>query len=667
MIDVAILNGGMTRVDELPDLRGAVVAVDTEGGGLYVDDFAWKSRDRCRLSAVSIAWLGEGGGICSAAFPFDQERYAAKTDAGARPMLWEGEEGGDDPNLDWQQWLGLLDWLGRNRLVMQKAKHDLHFLAAGTRAWPGIDLSECLEWDTLLASRVLEPKESAGLEAIGRRHFGIGKLRSELDERIAGSKGRYGTPTHPRYDLVPWRILEPYAKQDAELTLRAYLWQEAEFAKLASANGPEARFFLEEMELVSVLFHMERAGVEYDREAAGRAVELCRIAMAKLETQLPFRPTATEAAGWFFGGMKALPHCKTEKRGRPSVKECCVRELTKQPKVAEVAKLYQRWVKIDSAVNKYYGGWTRLLGPDKRLRTDFNQTGTVSGRFSSERVNLQAVPNEYRHEEFLRDLEALVGTPGEVALPRRLLFPSENAWEFDLQQAELRMATSYAGCKLMRELLEGGADVHSETAEMLFGSRDKQSRQVAKRCNFALIYNVGPKTFMLDIDSNIGLKLTEVEAKGIIDKWRKLYPEIPNINYQATRKAEQRGWVRLWDGRKRWFSEYELQFHSSKAFNQVIQGGIAQIAKQWMIGTEREFPGVLRLQIHDSIVCVLPVENELGIGATIEAIGQRIATPAAGIEMPVEGKRWRYEKVTEPTAYAGHRTPKGNVMKGERP
>lgn len=625
---------------DLPDVEGMEVACDTESSGLYVDDYARGSSYRCSLAVVSLAWMDErSGAIQALALPFDQERYNDKQHNGDRPTLWEGEDGGSDPNLGEEEWRELLDWLSRRRLIGQKIKHDLHFLRSGTRHWSGVDLDRAVGWDTLLASRLLEPTESAALDAIGKRHFGQGKSDQELNEIIARSRGRYGTPKHPRLDLVPWSVMRGYAAQDAALTLRVKLWQAEQFQRRPRLFEQ----FQQELALLPILYRMERSGVEYDRQAADWSVSACLRRMETVEVDLEFAPTPDDAAGWFFDKMKAKPHCKTEVRGRPSVKECCVRSLldSEDGTVSEQAELYQRWVKLSSAIAKYYRGWTDQLGADGRLRTDFDQSGTVSNRFSSKRVNLQAVPNEYRHQD------ALGGIQGAV-LPRYLLFPEEQmaaqglvVREFDLGQAELRMATAYAGCRAMRKMLEEGADVHSETAKRLFGKVTKEHRQVAKRANFALIYDVGTATFRDDIEKQVGLVLTFERAKEIRDGWRAIYPEFHDVNGRAELLAKQRKWVQLWDGRKRWFSAFELQYESYKAFNQVIQGGIAQIVKAWMVEVDRRYQGVLRLQVHDSLVCALPVDRADAWSAGIIRVGRRIATRAAGIEMDVESKPWR--------------------------
>lgn len=641
----------------LPDVGGLEVAVDTESSGLYPDDYARGSRFRCSMSVVSLAWMDElTGAIQVRAFPFDQERYNDKQQGGDRPMLWGAGEYGVDPNLGRAELDQLLWWLGRQKLVGQKLKHDLHFLRAGTREWPGVDLDHAVYWDTLLASRLLEPGKPAGLDAVGKRHFGRGKDDEELLRLIDRSKGRYGTRTNPRYDLVPWETMRRYAEWDAHLTLLVFHWQREEMVLRQPGLIP---YFEQEMTLLTILYRMERAGVEFDRDAAARATAECRRQQELLAVDLEFEPTPDAAAAWFFGKMKAPAHCKTEKKGRPSVRECCVRMLTEYAvtAVADQAALYQRWSKLDSAVSKYYLGWRQQLGADGQLRTDLNQAGTISNRFSSQRVNLQAVPNEYRHADYIvpsvgdrRQHGTMVPelTKTGVVLPRHLLFPEEQmvsrgltVLEFDLEQAELRMATAYSGCKLMREMLESGADVHGETAVRLFGSRSKENRQVAKRCNFAMIYDVSWRTFQADVERQIGLVLGDEEAQDAHAGWRRLYPEFHAINDRASKLAVARRWVLLWNGRRRYFTDYELQYKPYKAFNQVIQGGIAEIVKQWMVEVDDEYRGVLRLQVHDSIVCAIPTAQVESASEWIAARGAKIATEAAGIEMAVSAKPWR--------------------------
>lgn len=595
--------------DLLPPGCGRIVAVDTESSGLHPDDGA-------RLSVISLAWEANDGQIEAIALPFDQglgDKVPNQTIS-----LFD-----QDPNLGGVAWCEVLEWLSQQRLVMFNAKHDLHILQAGTRQWPGADLAHALAWDCMIAEWVMEPGQSVSLQNTAQRHVGEGKGDAPLKEwlRKHAPKGMRN-----RYDLVPWEIMESYARIDAELTLRVFLAQQH---KLDQGLGHLLPIIDREHQVLRVLLAMERRGIGYDIESSKAAANKARQVAIGLEMALPFTPTPAGARRWFFEKHGAIPHCVTDKGGIPSVGECCVRSLIAQN--IDGAADWAAYQKVTHAIEKYYDGMADKCGDDGRLRTDFRQHGTISMRFSSTRVNLQALPHDYR-----LDIPQLENIPS----PRSMFRASKGheLWELDLAQAELRAATSIARCKRMRELLESGADVHAATAEALFGTSDFEHRQVSKRCNFGLIYNIGPDTFRHDVEKHTGVVLSRNSAERVVSDWRELYPEFGQVNRRAERTAYKRGYVRLVSGRLRWFGPGE-EYH--KAFNAVIQGGIAEFMKQWMIQTEQQHPGSLLLQVHDSLVLEVPDTQAEATTVGVAIAGAELATRLFKILMLVDRKAWR--------------------------
>jgi DNA polymerase-1 len=349
-----------------------------------------------------------------------------------------------------------------------------------------------------------------------------------------------------------------------------------------------------------------------------------------LQQALPFKPTPAGARKYFFSVQGALPHCLTEKSG-PSVSECCIRSLISQhtPYAQEFADLQ----KVSHAISTWFTGYAEMTGEDGRLRTDFRQAGTTTMRFTSSRVNLQAIPHDYK-------LERLEG----IATPRSLFKPAEGheLWEFDLAQVECRAAAVVADCQTWLSMFrsEEPRDLHSETALQLFGDVSYEHRQIAKRANFSLIYGVGGATFRKDLEKTSGVKLSEMEANALVKDWRALYPEFGRAGRKYENIAKRQQYVTLIGGRRRYFAPYD-ELH--KAFNAVIQGSVAQFVKRWMVEAEMSFGGVV-LQIHDSIV----MEVCVGIGGhalrqtvdSMEKMGGAMATEFFYVPMIAESKQW---------------------------
>src|SRR5690606_30183761 len=148
------------------------------------------------------------------------------------------------------------------------------------------------------------------------------------------------------------------------------------------------------------------------------------------------------------------------------------------------------------------------------------QNGTVSSRFSVERVQLQAIPHDYRLSEF----EALDGIPTPRDLIGSGIPTGTGLWELDLINAEARVAALMAKDAKMLELIRTGADLHGETARALFkvdpsSSQWNEFRQVGKRCNFGLVFGVGWQTLQTDIQVQTGILLTEAETRRIVRDW----------------------------------------------------------------------------------------------------------------------------------------------------
>jgi DNA polymerase-1 len=226
--------------------------------------------------------------------------------------------------------------------------------------------------------------------------------------------------------------------------------------------------------------------------------------------------------------------------------------------------------------------------------------------------------------------------------PRQLIglaasrLPGWGLWELDLAQAELRVAAMWAKCDRMISAIVEGRDLHAETATELFKvTPDHEAwgkyRQVGKRGNFTLCFGAGGKTFQGMVRKETGIALTDREAERIVRDWNDLYPEFSRAIERHMVRAERLRYVPLVNGRRRWFARWE---ETHKAFNQRVQGSLAELGKDWMLKSDAYLiekgldergveEGVgragLLLTIHDSQVLLLPE------GAEGEAMAEQCA------------------------------------------
>ena len=604
---------------KLPDRDNLTVAYDSESSGLFTDDGA-------RISAVSCAWRDpETGAIRSFAVPFDQGYDQEWLPCGKKYLPGNHErrlrkwapEDLTAPNRTEEVWHHLHRWLLRQRLVMHHSKHDCLHAAAGLRNSPGTgyDLMPAVARDTMLAAGVLWPREPVALKTTAvRLHLGreLGVLEgAEADEQEALGPWK-GPSTDPRFDLIPWRILQPYSRLDAELTLIL-----DEYEQAFDQDTGHRTAISSDIRLAALLYRMERKGVGLDapgmRDEARKLSKLIEEAAALV----PFRgstgaPTPPAAVRYFFGpedqgGLGLIPFSDKMTAGgktrgpQPQVDEEVIERLAKQG--VPGAREYAEYAGLKAALEKWYQPWPAMCGSDGRIRTTHKQGTVVSGRLAVERWQAQAMPHDYQIPQGLRP-------------PRYFLTTADDheAWEADCSQAEIRIATFVAREKNMYRLLKAGYDSHDAACLLMFfrdcKTKDEavrrygyqewdRNRQVAKRCNLGILYGIGARGLQVQIAKFTGIEYSVPQCSEWIADWKRALPGFGNALYEYSQMAQSQGYVRLSTGRVRKFSEWE-PVH--KAFNQRIQGEVAEAAKRAMLRFDREYSDMLLLQVHDSIV-----------------------------------------------------------------
>lgn len=668
-----------------------LVSTDTETSGLYADDGA-------RVATASAAWVDWSGywaawadrityreepiapgysvPIVSVAWPFDQ---GVDPEPGEEPKAeFKGQAALDlfpsGKNLDRSEWVALLDWLASMRLVMHPLKFDCEKYRAGCRRWPGVgrDLEPMTDWDTQNVNNLIWPTDLGGLKATHERLFGpdYGDASKSVKAYLKKAKLPAG-----RWDLVPWDIIGPYADMDARMTKMIELRQrhDIEAGIAAPWLGDRVMEYVERrIETSRTLYRMERRGLPYHLVGSlDAAQDVGKVALG-LAKKLPFAPN--EAKDWYFKegfkskktgepGLGLVPYSMTEPskahpQGQPSMTEEILRRMIEDG--VSHADAYANYQKIKVAQSMWYQGYADKTNPvDGRLRTCFRQNGTRSTRFSVERVNLQAIPQDYRMSGY----SELVGVPSPrtlIAQAVALSYPDWDLWELDLAQAELRIGAMMAKCKSMLDMIRSGEDLHGVTAKALFNVDETspdwgEKRQLGKRGNFSFMFGVGWKTYAAVISKETGIRLSERESRKIVVGWNALYPEYRRAIDRHARVVDSRmskhgfGWVQASNGERRWFQPYE---ESHKAFNQRVQSSLAQFALDWMNAVERHLRRVapeleqhgagLLLPIHDSLVLLIPKKGGAERAEECAQIGRDLWAQAfPGLPGGVDTKRWK--------------------------
>ena len=325
-----------------------------------------------------------------------------------------------------------------------------------------------------------------------------------------------------------------------------------------------------------VLFRMEEAGVLIDKDQCRSLANDAVREIDLIEDRLGFDPAKRLALAHRLyskppEGLGLVPAqlgkpSKSYPLGVPIMNEA---ELLRHshPDVDMVL----RHRELSKRKSVWYQGWFDKADNNGRLHPSFRQHGTRTTRLSCTDPNMQQVPRD--------------ATPGS---PKTLLrAPQRHALvEYDYSQAEFRLGAVYAAQPVILGGLQSGQDFHSITANDL-----GIDRQIAKTVNFLILYGGGAKK--LSDTLNIGYNV----AKSYLDKFHKSYPEFGPVMERATLTAQANGFVKLWTGRRRHF-ENSWEYH--KAFNSVIQGGVAEIVKDTILRLSRL--GITPVcTVHDSL------------------------------------------------------------------
>ncbi|MDY2719964.1 MAG: DNA polymerase, partial [Candidatus Faecousia sp.] len=284
----------------------------------------------------------------------------------------------------------------------------------------------------------------------------------------------------------------------------------------------------------------------------------------------------------------------------------------------------------------YADGLLKVIAPDGRIHTTFQNTVTATGRLSSTDPNLQNIPVRTELGSEIRKM--FVPRPGWVLV------------DADYSQIELRVLAHIADDHAMQEAFRSGEDFHTVTASHAYGvpveQVTPQMRRSAKAVNFGIVYGISEFSLAEDIG------VTRWEAKDFIDSYLRRYSGVRTYMHDVVEQARQTGFVTTLFGRRRYLPELHdakymvRQSAERMAMNTPIQGTAADIIKLAMLQVsealeENGLQARLLLQVHDELIVECPPEE----AEQVMQIVTRQMQGAAELSVPLiaeakMGKSW---------------------------
>ena len=431
-------------------------------------------------------------------------------------------------------------------------------------------------------------------------------------------------------------ISVPKGDQPLEARLLAPLCDKLE----AEIHAAEQDSLLRDMEipLAMVLASMEQVGIAVDGEGVAAFGDV-------LETQInALTSSIEEQVGYSFNlnSPKQLAKALFEDLGLPAKKKTksgystnaeVLESLRLAHPVVDMILNYRTLSKLKST---YCDGLLKVIAPDGRIHTSFNQTETRTGRISSTEPNLQNIPVR---QELGREL--------------RRFFRAKDGYvlcDADYSQIELRVLAALSGDKTMVDAFNNEYDIHRITASQVFDVPEAMvtplMRSQAKAVNFGIVYGIGAHSLSEDIHVSYG------EAKRYIDQYLARYSAVAGYMDKLIETAKQAGYAVTLFNRRRPLPELRVSNHMTRAFgervarNMPIQGTAADIIKLAMIRVHErlrreQVDAKLILQVHDELIVEAAEQEAARVESILREEMENAVTLSVRMRADVHtGKTW---------------------------
>lgn len=465
----------------------------------------------------------------------------------------------------------------------------------------------------------------------------LGRSRAEARALAEADSRREGKS----WATYTYEDLAPYAAKDAELTLQLYEHQQ----RLPDVQVAMPR----EMRWQRTLWGMEEAGIRVDRDRAQASYAKATARMERIRRHfLQYADVDLGENAQHQGVAKLVfetwghPCYYLTPNGNPSASKESLEALAFDPRVGLILE-YRR---LATARTRYYKPLLERIGRDGRVHASFKFT--KNGRPACAEPNLLNTPKA--------TAAGCLAEVRDVFIPE----PGMELWEYDLAQAEPRMAAGMSrDPDMMAALNDPNRDAYQELADefacRLRGcildrrGRCPRHRPPAKTVLLSYEYGAGdPKLALrLAIEAtretgrftppDVGVACTY--STGLRRKW----PGLVEWKAEIEREAREEGRIALpAPGRYRHFRGAGFAEPYKDAANAACQGSVAEFMRDVQMATEDRLAGWggrFLLEIYDSLVAEVPP----GVGPKLGVLLQEAVdelNPYPCVRHVVESKRW---------------------------
>ena len=484
----------------------------------------------------------------------------------------------------------------------------------------GLALSSVVD-DPLLEAYLIDPvRRSYAIDDLAAEHLGVVVKRSDANQLIPDNS--------VDCSLNAWLTMLLAQKLGAEIE------QQEMLSVYETIERPSSR----------VLATMEATGVQVNQELLTslleklaietREAELACFALIGKEINLA-SPKQLQTVLFEDLGMVGNKKIKTGFSTNAEALNTLFEE-TEHPFLEALLK-HREVTKIRQMVEVL----NKSIAADGRIHTNYVQTGTSTGRLSSEAPNLQNIPIKTERGREIRDAF-------EVSEGFETLLTA------DYSQIEMRIMAHLSEDDGLIEAFNTGEDLHRFVGARIFGVSPADvtpaMRSKVKAMSYGLVYGLSEYGLAKQ------LRISNAEAKELMADYFARFGGVRRYLASVVDHAKLNGYTVTTFGRRRPFDDlkspiFQLRENARRAaLNAPIQGTAADIMKLAMIRvqaaiTDAGLRSRMLLQVHDELVfevapgeleqlkliavdCMsnvvklsVPLEVHLGVGKTWDSAG----------------------------------------------
>jgi DNA polymerase-1 len=238
------------------------------------------------------------------------------------------------------------------------------------------------------------------------------------------------------------------------------------------------------------------------------------------------------------------------------------------------------------------------VAPDGRVHTTYDQTGTSTGRISSNDPNLQNIP-----------VKTSVGREIRSAFTSGPEF--ETLLTADYSQIEMRIMAHLSGDEGLIEAFNGGEDLHRFVGSRIFHVEPADVTPIMRTKVKAMSYGLAYGLSAFGLSKQLRIEVSE--AKRLMTDYFERFGAVREYLRNVVEQARVDGYTETIFGRRRPFGDLAssnrvLRENAERAaLNAPIQGSAADILKIAMLGVAADLESEklssrMLMQVHDELV-----------------------------------------------------------------